>query len=347
MTKITFLLSSCLALLACGGGPQDSVQDKPQVSLIAFMYGNTKSRISYGAAGGDVITRLDAAGLLYPDVSVFEMKVTYENTDLPQVAAHLIKPGNTKLLIYSNGHVGLPTPDQGFVREFIRGALDADMDVLFTSMPLIGLNTPIPGKTYSAKLHGSSRQTVLSEDLIGPQSPHLHAVYMGMVDPDHWMHFFIDPIVLFADNVGVTKGALGLQAGARGFPEFNYRAVSFVGISGGGHNGLIACAVMPFDKCIIVAGFLPIYLRSGRDWGDQEQFADSFNSQYPFERLMELAAQKTRRMVYLYNDQDPCCFANPQAAEFAKDFPAYDIRVLPSTAHAYDPAYVLDELTSP
>jgi hypothetical protein len=249
-------------------------------------------------------------------------------------------------LIYNHGHGGLPGQNEGFAKEFLQGALDKGFDILITSMPLVGVNRINSQSQYWAKVYGASEPTIFNSSLLSPWA-HFHSIYEIIDDPDHYLHFFIDSAVIFSaitsESSRVSK--INLLSEVKSI-RHTYNSVSYVGLSGGATTGLAACAVFRFDKCILIAGFLPFYLRAQNinSWGDAEQTSRSFYSQFPYEKLMKVAAQTTRRVTYIYNSNDPCCFSNPEAGKFKGDFTEYDIRIMESNIHGFESSYVLREL---
>ena len=162
------------------------------------------------------------------------------------------------------------------------------------------------------------------------------------------MHFFIDPAVIFPSLVDKYSAYQIIdKSKVNGLPAKRYEEVSYVGLSGGATTGLSACAVFAFKKCILVAGFLPFYLRvqNINSWGDAEQITKSLYSIFPYEKIMEMAALMSKSVVYIYNRSDPCCFADPEASRFRNDFPRYDIRVVDNNNHSFDSAYIINDLS--
>lgn len=237
---------------------------------------------------------------------------------------------------------------EDFARQFIRGVLDQGYDVLLTSMPLVGLNAIDTTANYWAKVYGHPNPVYFDNALITPWV-HFHAVYEIIDDKDHYMHFFVDSALIFSslvDKSNLTNLKLVDASKVSGLPAKKYDEISYVGLSGGGNTGLSACAIFNFKKCILIAGFLPEYLRVSNinSWGDSEQISKSLYSIFPYEKLMELAAISSKSMVYIYNRLDPCCFADPEATKFHNDFMKYDIRVLDNNYHGYDSQYLIFEL---
>ena len=154
------------------------------------------------------------------------------------------------------------------------------------------------------------------------------------------MHFFVDASTLplkfmnnnFLLNVNVTSRS-----------EFQrFDRIHYVGLSGGGFSGLISCAIFNFSTCTLIAGFLPTEFKVGgvKNWGDSEQWAEGFFSKFSYEELMRLAEKSSAKMTYLYNSNDSCCYSDPAATNFKNKYKEYDIRVIESSVHSYDPLLV-------
>jgi len=60
---------------------------------------------------------------------------------------------------------------------------------------------------------------------------------------------------------------------------------------------------------------------------------------------MAVAASTSKKIVYIYNRFDPCCFADPEATRFRHDFPEYDIRVVDNKYHTFGSTYIINELS--
>lgn len=162
-------------------------------------------------------------------------------------------------------------------------------------------------------------------------------------DPSHYFHYFIDGAMassLFKKDSLKTKNKPQNKffEKTEDFPKIEYDTINYVGLSSGGGVGLTACAVYSFDKCTLIAGFLPAYLRikSANNIGDSEQYSSSINKKFPTEDLIRIASSVTKSIIYIYNSEDPCCFADPYASKFKKDFNKFDIRVTDLNFHGYN-----------
>lgn len=79
--------------------------------------------------------------------------------------------------------------------------------------------------------------------------------------------------------------------------------VFMMGISGGGWTTTVVTALSPrIIRGYSVAGDLPLDLRAPREQGDWEQQ----NPPYPYRDMYDMAAG---RIMHIFNQYDPCCFA--------------------------------------
>ncbi len=347
LTGLIFLTAGC-----GGGGSENKIGD--QTLLFTSLFGQSTADIRYykkedSIPDGEIVSAaFESLGLSLINYDINQIRINYRNTNFPQRAIHISNKTNRRLLIYNHGHGGLPNGGEGFANNLLQGAMDLGFDILLTSMPLVGLNTINPHVQYWAKVYGSNQPAFFDPALLTPWV-HFHAAYEIIDDPDHYLHFFIDSAVIFSaltsESSRVEK--INLLSDVNNINAY-YESISYVGLSGGATTGLTACAIFRFDKCILVAGFLPFYLRAKNinSWGDAEQISKSFYSQFPYEKLMEIAGRTTKKMVYIYNSADPCCFSDPEATKFKNDFFNYDIRIVESNQHAFDSSYVLRELTA-
>lgn len=322
-------------------------------TLFDFLYANTSAVALYQPAGSvasqphlDRIIRDGALQFEGADHRLVE--ISYTNNNLPQVSLHVSATKNKRLLVYNHGHGGLPVAQETWAREFLQRAYASGYDLLITSMPGAGLNLPDPARNYWAVTWGSERQAPIDQQIFPGW---MHAMYEIINDRDSYLHFFIDHMVVLP-SVMDARAQAPLRTGrffasASGFPAPKYVEIIYVGLSGGGATGLTACAVFNFDKCVLVAGFLPEYLRVQQlhSWGDAEQVTRSFYSEFPNDSLLRLAEATTRKMVYIYNRHDPCCYRDPLATRFQQDYPALDIRLTDLNFHGYDVESLMRELT--
>ena len=337
---VTFGLVGC-GLGSAAEAPPDPVAAQRH-ELRAFLYTHSSAKVEYwpqwSAVPAEVQNLSDRFGTLpvaYNDVQVGLFRLTYTSNTLPQFTLHLKRQGNLKLLVYNHGHGGLPADFEAAAIEFLRAALFGGYDILVTSMPLVGLNTVRSATAYTIATRGRTEQAVVANDLL-----YQHALYEVIEDPDHYMHYFIDGAVIAAsasarhleraESIGYVREPL-----AQAFP--GYTEVNYVGLSGGATVGVTACAVHRFDRCILIAGVMPNYLRVAalNNWGDTEQISRSFYDRFDVQRLMDMARGNSGKLVFVYNRHDPCCFADPAASAFQRDFPGYDIRITELQYHGY------------
>lgn len=378
----------CLSLVACGGGGGDttpsasvaqaasadqstsatsasapvatpavaaptlSAEELRQQALLTTLYGHNTATVTYAPVWGyvpadstylwDWIAYMPML-LDGPDVSLYQIKYAYN--DLPQNVVKLSKPGNTKLLVYNQGH-GPATWWPDWAANFLREALNSGYDVLIPSLPLFGLNTPLEDRTYHIKTRGVDAWAAVSPDILWDKQ---HSLYEYIDDPDHYLHYFVDGALLTtrSSDIRSADGSLTFMRKADGMD--GYTEVDYVGLSGGGTAGLVACATQHFDHCVLVAGFLPDYLRvqSAQDFGDIEQFSRSFYSLFSSQELMAMARRQSGTLTLIYNRYDSCCFADPGASQFKADFPDYDIRITELDYHGFLPEDILSALQAP
>jgi len=320
-------------------------------SLTGFLYANSTVRTRYAAEANvsvpekAIIDKFRALGLNLNDKQLFLYSVEYQSTNLPSYAVMIKGEGNSKLFLYNPGHSHLTTIG-AFSVDMMNMMISRGYDVLFVSMPLVGLNEIDAGQQYWAKFHGQAAPAPFHNSLISAWV-HFHAVYQTISDNDNFLHFFSDTAFFYALESAperVERKFVSPTVVGSGLTRGNYQNVSYLGLSGGGTVGLPICGLVKFDKCVLVAGFLPLYLRSQQadSWGDSEQIADSIYANYSYEHLMAIAATASK-MVYIYNSHDTCCFSDPIATKFRLDFPQYDIRVVQNYDHSFDPVYIAQE----
>ena len=103
----------------------------------------------------------------------------------------------------------------------------------------------------------------------------------------------------------------------------NYDDISVLGISGGGWYTVWLAALMPeLKSSLSYAGSLPFAYRIEREHrGDWEQIHSQLYNAVSYLELYQLmrldsSGNPTREAWLVYNDNDPCCFANPAASDF-------------------------------
>lgn len=358
--------AASVLLAACGGGGGDlpeagsAAGQKSHADLADFLYGHSTAQVRYWASWDQVPSQYaylaDRMGGLptgEAGVTTGLFSISYANTNLPQLSLHIRRAGNTRLLAYNHGHGGVPSPGEAFASEFLSRALAGGYDLLITSMPLVGLNAipANPVEPFYVRTRDHANPVPVAPMLL-TEFWSQHALFEVIDDDDHYMHFFIDGAVI--PGAIAAAPSAGRPVAAR-FQEVlpytgpRYASVDFVGLSGGATSGLPACAVQAFDNCILIAGVMPDYLRVGYfdNFGDVEQQARSFYEQFGVPDLMAIAAVQARSLSFVYNRDDPCCFADPSASRFQADFPAYDIRVTDLAFHGYRPDDLLALLHEP
>lgn len=316
-----------------------------------YLYGKSGASVEFVTNPVDLVSASCIAKFQIEnlDYKVGVLKVEYTNTNLPACSVLLHAENNNKLMIYNHGHGGLPTKSESFAIDLISRAILNGFDVLIVSMPLVGLNEIDVTKEYWAVPWGADNKQTINSSLIKPWA-HFHAFYETIKDPNYWGHFFIDSTLaalVLANPDRVPKSVLNFFSIKKneGFPK--YSVVNYVGLSGGGQSGLLACAASRFDKCILIAGFLPLYLRysAGRDsWGDIEQVTDYIYKYFPYEHLMRLAQINTEKTYYILNTKDPCCFGGEAAYNFQRDFPSYNIELVSLPVHGFSANYIFELL---
>lgn len=343
---VTLALPAVLMLAGCGAGgaaepPPDPLAVQRQ-ELRAFMYAHSSAKVEYWSTWPEVPAdaqylrdRFGTLPVAHDDVQVGLFRISYSTNNLPQFTLHLKRQGNLKLLVYNHGHGGLPASFEAPAIEFLQAALFGGYDILVTSMPLTGLNAVRSATPYTIATRGRAEQAVVASALLGG-----HSLYEVIEDPDHYMHYFIDGAVIAAsssashleraESIGYVREPLTPV-----LPR--YTEVDYVGLSGGATVGVTACAVHRFERCILIAGVMPNYLRvtDASSWGDAEQISRSFYDRFDVQKLMEVARSNSGKLIFVYNRNDPCCFADPPASAFQRDFPGYDIRVTELQYHGY------------
>jgi hypothetical protein len=359
-SRVLFVLVVAVQLQACEDGRADTGdQQAPlteQQRLARALYGNSDAKLYWwpNLRNAPPATRQSAeqanhilAALPQAEVSAFS--IDYGSNDLPQIALWIRRPGNQELLIYNHGHVGLPEPSEDFAIRFLRLAIESGNDILLTSMPLTGLNAPIPGMDYHIRTADSPELTRVDTELLTTFA-FPHSLYEIIDDPDLYLHYFIDAAIVpaaFLSPATARAPSAFLARPATVLPSPpSYLDVTYVGLSGGATTGLAACAVLSLRRCVLVAGVMPNDLRAKywRNFGDAEQQSRSVYQHFSVNRLLSIAASSTDKLVMLFNERDPCCFADPSASEFRRRYPDYDIRVLPLDFHGYEPQTLLDIL---
>lgn len=333
LLRILVILFASLSLPGCGEGGYAA--DKSPVSSVntqwlqQFLYGHNSALLQRWQTGnaeiehGPLVAQFTNIGVA---TTLFEIRYSY--TNLPQMTLLLSKPGNRRLTIYNHGHGGFATESETFVHQLLSLLLENRSDVLYASMPLVGANIPDPESSYWIKTRGGSQVATVSPSALATLH---HGIYEYIDDPDHYMHYFIDGALLPLQVI-----------------EDGYDSVSYVGLSGGAATGLVACSLHRFAKCILIAGFLPEPLRlsSAADVGDIEQFTRSFYERFDVQELMQLARMNSGLLVMYLNRSDPCCFADPGASTFQREFSEYNIVLTDPIIHGFDAIDIFNTLAA-
>jgi hypothetical protein len=344
-----------MSLSICGGveaSSGDSTSEK-SASFRSYLYKRRSSIAEYienwRRLGDFRKSLIDSIPIDKTNLKVSVIKISYTNTNFPQYAVLFRKPRNTKLLVYNHGHDGIPSSSAMFAIDFLNKSIAEGFDVLFTSMPLVGINRPDPPEDYWVITPGNRNKASVDNKILSVKIswPLTHSIFEMIDDPDHYMHFFIDEMILpsvFQNNSDIYKKGKAFFGEVVGFPDIEYQRTVYVGLSGGGHTSLSACAIYSYDECILIAGFLPAYLKvqNVNTLGDAEQVTSSLYLRFPYEEIIDVAESVSRKMVYVYNSGDDCCFSDPQASQFKADFPRLDIRITPLTFHGFIANDIID-----
>ena len=107
--------------------------------------------------------------------------------------------------------------------------------------------------------------------------------------------------------------------------KFKYDEIIFVGLSGGGWEGVVLSALNTnINKTYSFAGSLPkAFMNSSANRGDWEQHASSIITDYDYWDLYILGlfdenGRQTRLSQHIYNSNDNCCYFDPHATAFKK-----------------------------
>ena len=209
--------------------------------------------------------------------------------------------GGSCLRAYFQGHDGDPF-DHEYHNALLKASNEAGCDFLSMSMIGIGMNRG-SAEFPSGKYPGQKTR-------LNWREAHRHGNFL-----------------LYHDNNMPQKDALALFLS----PHYhtiqsvmgNYDDVSLLGISGGGWYATWLAALLPeVDYSIIYAGSMPmIYRTSTEFFGDDEEFSSPVYSDVDYWELYFLASQTAdvnakRKLFFVFNDRDPCCFMEPAASHF-------------------------------
>lgn len=195
------------------------------------------------------------------------------DSEFNAIIYHFIpKKCNEKLIIYHQGHSG------DFIKGIntIRACLDRGYSVMGFSMPLMGMNN----------------QPTIEHERFGKIKLTNHEHLKLLKSP---IKYFIEPL-----TVAINYAA-----------KFKYHQIHMIGISGGGWTTTLYAAIDPrILHSFPVAGSVPLYLRTNRDWGDYEQTLPQL---YVIANYLELyiigSHGNNRKQLQILNKYDSCCFA--------------------------------------
>ena len=185
------------------------------------------------------------------------------------------RSSNGRLLIYHQGHGGDFFRGVDTIRFFLRHGYA----VAAFAMPLLGMNGQLvietPDGSITLRKHSDLR--VLESDVFSP------------------LKFFVEPITVFL-NYAVE--------------EYGYDLVAMVGLSGGGWTTTLAAALdSRIARSYPVAGSLPLYFASGRDYEQTHRGLYVYAlANYP-ELYVLGTYEGARRQIQILNRYDPCCFS--------------------------------------
>lgn len=218
--------------------------------------------------------------------------------------------------IYVQGHLGNPF-DFDYHERILDSRLSRGCDFLSLSMLGLGLNRGVaefPRYDMRIKLPESSA------------SKHVNYSFYRDIDFPRK-----DPLSLFlTGHYHIIDWVAG-----------KYENVSLMGISGGGWYVVWLAALIPdIDKSLSYAGSLPLAYRFALDKtktrsfspGDWEQTHSSVYDDIGYWELYALMTHsneglQSREAFLVYNDSDPCCFADPFASDFKAEIDALSVNM--------------------
>jgi hypothetical protein len=233
--------------------------------------------------------------------------------------------------VYGAGHSEFNVHEKDFEIRLFKIALQHGIDVLITSMPLVGLNLGYAPFTLTT----ADGPATLDPRLLKGEQRHL--VLEAVHTPEsHYLRFFVDSPVL--TTLAVAHA---------------YDRVSYVGLSGGANTGLLSCALLGLllRDCVLVAGVLPHDIRlvaPATDLGDSEQLSQSFYGRHSVMDLLGHLDKIGRSPTLIYNELDPCCFAFAAATAFKRKARESGLATkfvfTRSLEHSFDPDLILGML---
>lgn len=218
--------------------------------------------------------------------------------------------GHNCLVIYNEGHQGYSSKffydDDIALRSEENGC-----DVLLLSM--IGMELNEGAVSFPTSAFGL--ETIfLTVDQAGNHGQ--YALYYDDEMPEK------DPLSLFLSGHYYIIEHLALS----------YDHISMVGLSGGGwYTTWLAALSDVIDISVSCSGTLPFAFRAtGNNHGDWEQVYSQVYRDYDYWSLYQLGTldkngTQNRQVVLIYNDEDPCCFMDPEASHFKEIADSMDL----------------------
>lgn len=338
--SVSALACLSMSLLSHADSLRQNVFNKiPSSSSLKYLY----SDIEFSGPQDDTDSNCEALNLefikKFPTYNKQCLSIGYEITGYRSYAVLIkgtLKNNSTtpSLLVYNHGHGGLPAETENFAYTLIADALETGNDVLLVSMPFIGVD-----KQYQSIMVKSwEGETNYDPKDLEATPAAWHGVFeMFDTGKSHYMRFFMDSAVLNILNM-----------------KKQYKKINFVGLSGGATTGLYTCNVLKdiLDNCILVAGVMPLKYRFIKiNFGDAEQVSSSFFRKSKVVDLIREISQSKTKLQLVYNNKDACCYTEETANLFKKELEANKINnigfiVRNSTAHDYDPAFILNSINS-
>lgn len=204
------------------------------------------------------------------------------------------------LRIYVQGHGGNPNNFE-YHNSLIREFKHEECDVLSLSMLGLGINTG--PASFPTRRYGTINLT--SEQATN------HGNYSFFYDE---LNPQLDPLSLFLyPHLRLINYVM---------EQSEYDNVAIMGISGGGWYTVWLAALMPeLQRSVSYAGSLPLAYSIPGVHGDWEQTYSPLYRTVSYLELYQLmlldrVGNQTRSAHLVYNDDDSCCFKDPQASDF-------------------------------
>ncbi len=249
-----------------------------------------------------IVPELESSVLFIANDNKIKISTNYYGIKSKAILTKNFKNKKRCLRIYIQGHGGNPF-DYDYHNELIDDFMEAGCDILSMSMLGRGLNkgtVSFPTRLSKMELNsGQARE---------------HGNYSFFYDEKNPQ---LDPLSLFLyPHIAIINTTI---------EKFQYEDVLIMGISGGGWYTVWLSALMPtLDESISYAGSLPLaYRKFGGNRGDWEQIYSKLYHKINYLELYQMMlidedGVKKRKATLVYNDDDPCCFANPYALAFQK-----------------------------